>query len=115
MYKPKTPFNVPMKLLIPEYITAYGSTKKVYPAFDEGIDINCSFRTFGGTEITSNGLLTVENTAVVETWFRPDIKSDCRLVLCETKEGFEIVGAPEDIEMRHQFLKVKLRSIGGVA
>lgn len=101
-----------MFLLIPTTTTAKGSTKNTYP--ETGVRINCSFRTFGGTEKTVDGVITVENTAVIETWYRPDIKSNCEL---EDVDGlrYEILGTPEDIEQRHQFLRFKVRAIKGGA
>ena len=112
MYRPSSPFTVPMFLLIPTTTTAKGSTKNTYP--ETGVRINCSFRTFGGTEKTIDGVITVENTAVIETWYRPDIKSNCEL---EDVDGlrYEILGTPEDIEQRHQFLRFKIRAIKGGA
>lgn len=112
MYRPNSPFTVPMFLLIPTATTAKGSTKNTYP--ETGLRINCSFRTFGGTEKTVDGVITVENTAVIETWYRPDIKSNCEL---EDVDGlrYEILGTPEDIEQRHQFLRFKIRAIKGGA
>lgn len=111
-YRPSGPFNVPLYLLIPTIVTAKGSTKKVYP--DEGELIMCTFRTFGGTELTSNDVLTVEDTAVIETWFRPDIKSDCKLKDVDGIE-YEILGTPENINKRNQFLKFKIKSCRGGA
>lgn len=111
-YRPKMPFNVPMFLFIPETVTAKGSTKKTYP--ENGILIYCSFRTFGGTEKVVNGVLSVENTAVIETWFRPDIKSDCRLRDLNDI-NYEILGTPENINMQNQFMKIKIRAIRGGA
>jgi hypothetical protein len=110
MYRPAEPFAVPMFLYIPTTITVKGSAKKTYPA--QGVQIFCRFRTFGGTETTVNGVLVVENTATVETWYRPDIKSDCVL---KDVSGlpYEILGTPEDIEQRHQFLRFKVRAIKG--
>lgn len=112
MYRPNSPFTVPMFLLVPTTTTAKGSTKNTYP--ETGVRINCSFRTFGGTEKTVDGVITVENTAVIETWYRPDIKSNCEL---EDVDGlrYEILGTPEDIEQRHQFLRFKIRAIKGGA
>lgn len=101
-----------MFLLIPTTTKAKGSTKNTYP--ETGVRINCSFRTFGGTEKTVDGVITVENTAVIETWYRPDIKANCEL---EDVDGlrYEILGTPEDIEQRHQFLRFKIRAIKGGA
>ena len=112
MYRPNSPFTVPMFLLVPTTTTAKGSTKNTYP--ETGVRINCSFRTFGGTEKTIDGVITVENTAVIETWYRPDIKANCEL---EDVDGlrYEILGTPEDIEQRHQFLRFKVRAIKGGA
>lgn len=105
------PFNVPVTLQIPRTVTVKGSTKKVYT--DVGV-MFCSFRTFGGTETTSNGVLTVENTAVIETWYSPEITADCRIV---TADGgiYEILGTPENIEMRFKWLRFKIREIRGGA
>ena len=101
-----------MFVFIPVVVTAKGSSKKTYPI--NGELIYCSFRTFGGTETTSNGVLTIEDTAVIETWFRPDIKSDCIL---EDADGirYEILGTPENVNKRNQILKFKIRSIRGGA
>ena len=116
MYIPSVPFTVPMKILIPTWSTVGGVRKKTYPDINTVSDdkiIFVSFRSFGGTDVEKNGVLTVEKTAVVETWYRPDITSDCRLAMLETDDVCEILGEPEDIEMRHQYMKMKVRSVGG--
>lgn len=113
MYKPKIPFNVPMTLLVPEWKTVNGVRKKTYPL--EGELIFCSFRTFGGTETTVNGVYALEKTATIETHYRPDITADCRIILEQTRDTYEIIGDPENIEMRNQFMKFKVRKIGGKA
>lgn len=109
-YKP-LPFNVVLTLQTSKIVTVKGSPKKTYT--DAG-EIYCSFRTFGGTETTSNGALTVENTAVVDTWYNPDITADSRVI---TADGgvYEILGTPENIEMRCQFMRFKIREIRGGA
>lgn len=111
-YKPPTPFNVPATLQIPTIKKSKGVKMKVYEKEKEQqIFISC--RTFGGTEKVVNDAIVVENTAVVETWYRPDIKSDCRLVI----DGlpYEIMGTPENINMRNQYLKFKVRAVKGGA
>ena len=113
-YTPTTPFNVTFLLMIPEYTTVKGSTKKL-SEHSAGL-IYCSFKTFGGTETKSDAGIVVEDTAVVETWYRPDIKADCILQSAENENvRYEILGTPENINMRNQFLKFKVRRIGGVA
>lgn len=114
-YKPEVPFNVPMKLLTPTTVKVKGVNKKAFPNPDDAPLIFGSFRTFGGTESTVNGVFTVIDTATVETWFRPDIKPNCRIYLCESGDTFEVVGTPENIEMRNQYLKFRVQRVGGEA
>lgn len=114
-YRPVVPFNVSMRLLIPTVTMIKGTPKKTFPEISKAPIINCSFRTFGGTESTSNDLYVVLDTATIETWYRPDITSDCRLVVIENGQIYEITGTPEDIEMRHQYLRIRAKRVGGVA
>lgn len=111
-YKPNGPFNVPMFLFVPTEIESKGSTKKNY--LGEGELIYCSFRTFGGTEHVVNDVLVIEDTAVIETWYRPDIKSNCKLKDVNGIE-YEILGTPENISKRNQYLRFKIRAIRGGA
>lgn len=112
-FKPSFPYSTAVQLLIPSYTTVKGVPKKTFPA--EGIRLDCSFKTYGGTETTVNNLYSVLDTANVETWFRPDVKSDCRIKVLQTGKVYEIVGEPENIEMRNQFLKFKVRAVEGGA
>lgn len=114
-YKPDTPYSVPMKLLIPLTTKVKGVNKKTFPSPDDAPLIFGSFRSYGGTETTSNDTYTILNTATVETWYRPDIKADCGIYLCDTEETYEVIGSPENIEMRNQYLKFKVQKIGGEA
>jgi SPP1 family predicted phage head-tail adaptor len=108
-YRPSEPYCTPVELLNPTYETVKGVTKKVYP--EKGELINCSFKTYGGTETTTNDQLTVVDTANVETWYRPDITSASQIRLNGKK--YEVMGEPENIEQRNQFLKFKVRSVKG--
>lgn len=110
MYKPSGQFNVPLYLFVPKTVTVKGSTKKTYPT--QGELIYGTFRTFGGTERTSNDALMIEDTATVETWYRPDIKSDCKIKDIDGVE-YEILGTPENISKRNQFLVFKIRAVRG--
>lgn len=77
--------------------------------------IVANFATFGGTEITSNGILAVEDTATVTTWYRPDIKSGCRVVRLTDNAAFDVIGEPENVEMRNKYLIFKVRRVKGGA
>lgn len=111
-YRPSVPFSTPAHLFIPQYKTVKGSTKKVLP--ETGELIFCSFKSYGGTEKLSNDLYSIEDTANIETWFRPDITSGCVLEL-NVNARYEIISEPENINMRNQFLKFKVRRIEGGA
>ena len=110
-----SPFNVALVLLVPETTDAYGVLTKTYPSIADGATIFGSFRSFGGTDVTENGVYSVEDTATVDTWYRPDITPECRIAVAETGAVYEIMGSPEDIEMRHQFMQIKLRRLKGGA
>lgn len=109
-YRPNEPFSTVVELYNPTTTTVKGVPVKSYTLVGA---INCSFKTYGGTESTSNDVLTVIDTANIETWYRPDIKSDSQIRL--GSKVYEVIGEPEDIEQRHQFLKFKVRGAKGGA
>ena len=86
-YKPSGPFVTPVILLTPTYMTVKGVRKKVYPA--DGPIINCCFKTSGGTEKNIND---VYSGAV-----------------------YEVMNEPENIDMRNQYCKFKVRRVKGGA
>lgn len=116
-YKPSVPFNVPAFILTPQKEEIInGVTVKTYKKPEELTKedmLFCSFRTFGGTETTVNGIYAVENTATVETWYDPQITAECRMVV----DGsiYEIKGTPENINMQNQYLKFRVIAIEGGA
>lgn len=112
-FKPAFPFSTPIELYIPTYTMSKGVQIKSFPK--TGIRLNCSWKTYGGTETTTNDLFTVLDTAIVETWYRPDIKADCIIKLIPTGQEYEIIGNPENIQMRNQFIKLKVRAVEGGA
>lgn len=118
-YKPRTPFSVAMYLLTPTYSNAYGVNAKSYPSTQAELSkcpmIFGSFKTYGGTEIVDNGIYTIEDTAQIETWYRPDITPNCRIRVAESGLDYEIISAPEDIDMRHQYMKFKVKRLKGNA
>lgn len=114
-YKPSAPFNVPMKLLVPVTTMSYGVANK---AFSDPADSDLffgSFRTFGGTESMRDDVYTIVDTGVIDTWYRPEIKANCQIYLCDTEQVYDIISDPEDIDFRHQYLRFKVRKAGGKA
>lgn len=119
MYRPALPFATQLIVLKPTFIKAGGVRSKVLPSLDEGFKIYASFKSYGGTEKTVDGIYSIEDTANIETWYRPDITSDCLIVLPnanaepETWAVYEILNEPENISQRNQFLKFKVKRVKG--
>ncbi|MCI9366310.1 MAG: head-tail adaptor protein [Clostridia bacterium] len=116
---------IPLVLLIPKSISKVkGVNRYVYPTIEEALAIKDennnsinlffgSFKTYGGTEKTVNGIYSIEDTANIETWYRPDIASNCKISRASDNAIFDIINEPEDINQRHQFLKFKVRRVKG--
>ena len=115
MYNPSeaAQMTTAMRLQTPIKNNSYGVNTKTWKDIDGVIWAN--FKTYGGTEKTDNDILTVEDTANLTCRYNPDIKSDCRLIILSDGAAFEILGEPENIEMRNMFLKFKVRRVKGGA
>ena len=112
-YRPDLDNTIPLGLLIPTYATISGVPTKTYPPISQSVLFYGNFKTYGGTERDINGLYSIEDTAIVETWYRPDIKSDCRVCVLATGAAYEIWHEPENINMRNQFLRFKVKRVKG--
>ena len=109
-YKPVFPFNVPMMIMTPTTTRVQGVAKKTYT---EGGMFFGAFRTFGGTEREVNDVIQIDATAVIDTYYRPDINANCQIKVLETSKVYDIISEPEDIDMRHQYMQFKVRKVGG--
>ena len=114
-YRPALPFTTAMILLKPTQTTVNGVHKKTYQSVAQGTQFFGTFKTYGGTEKTVDGIYSVEDTAEIETWYTPDITSGCAVVIAGTTEQYEIINTPENINRRNQFLKFKVRRVRGGA
>ena len=113
MYKPKQfdELRTPVMLLIPTGYTSHNGVKK--PAYPEDGDIiYCNFKSYGGTESAVNGVISVIDTAHIVTWYRPDIRANCRVKL-ESGAVYEIISDPENIELQNRFLSFKVERVKG--
>jgi len=114
-YRPSLPFSTPLILLKPTYTKSGGVRTKVIPPLEDGETIFGTFRTFGGTERKVDGVYSIVDTAEIETWYSPEITSDCIIVLANTGAQYQIMNEPENIYQRNQFLKFKVQRIKGGA
>lgn len=112
-YKPQMPFTVPFKIQTPTLQTVKGTPTKT---FTEGETVYfCSFRTFGGTETIENGVYTVLDTGIIDTWYTDKITSDCRIHCLQNGKVYDVIGTPENINMRNKYLKFRVQAIQGGA
>lgn len=88
-----------------------GVEVKNWPA--EGPVFFANLKSYGGTERASNDLLVIEDTLTLTTWYRPDIKANCRVRVLQSGAVYEIINEPENWDMRNQFLVCKLRRVIG--
>lgn len=112
MYTPKQPFTVAAQILTASFDTVNGIPTKTFKAGD---NFFCSARAYGGTEKIVDGKYLIEDTLTVETWYRPDLTSECRIEFLEDSSEWEILNTPEDIDLRHQFIRFKVRRYKGKA
>lgn len=110
MYKPQQPFNVPCKILSATYEKINGANVKTYA---ESGTIFVSAKSYGGTEKVINGTYVIVDTLNIETYYRPDIKSQDRIQLLDDDSTWEILNTPEDIDRMHKWLKFKVQRIHG--
>lgn len=110
--------TTPFMRLVPTENRVNGVTVKNFVP-DEIVRF-CNFSTYGGTTIAGtehevNNILAVIDTAQVVTWFEPDITSADRIRILETGVDYEIIGEPENIELRRREMQFKVRRVKGGA
>lgn len=110
--------STPCLILKPEYVRKNGKEVKEYPSINTAIDDSsniffCSFKTYGGTEKVMDQIYTIEDTANIVCYYNPKIKSNCRIVRLEDNAIFDVINEPEDIDMRHQYMKFKIKRTKG--
>lgn len=113
MYRPAeaAEMTTPLILQTPTAGSYNGVQTKTFT--DSSSVIYANYKTYGGTDRKTDGVWEVEDTAQIVCWYRPDITSGCRIKRATDGAVFEIIGEPEDIEQRRQFLKFKIKRIKG--
>ena len=105
--------TTPFMRLAPTTERVNGVTVKTYSP--DGVVRFCNFSTYGGTEKTVNDILVIEDTAQIVAWYEPDITGADHIRLLETGAEYEIIGEPENIELRKQEMTFKVRRVKGGA
>lgn len=99
------------ELLTPTKVKIGGVEVREYPA--TGAQFFADVKSYGGTERVSNDLLVIEDTVVITTWYRPDIKPRCRVKILSSGATYEVIGEPENWNTRCQYLVCKCRRVKG--
>lgn len=99
-------------LLIPYTKTYNGVTSKVWPK--QGPRIFCEFKTYGGTESVVDGVYSIIDTATIKCWYDPRIIAGCRVAI-DSGECYEVVGTPEDVGHRRQYMQMRVEHVSGGA
>jgi hypothetical protein len=113
MYRRAGTYNVPCELLVPVKKKEKGTVVKDWP--DTGAVFFCTFKSFGGTEVMKNNVLVVEDTATIETWYDPQITTECRVRTLEVNKTYEIISPIENINGHNLTCLFKVRAVGGGA
>lgn len=116
MVKPKEihALITPVKIMKRVITWVSGAAESSYIEPDEPI-LFCNFKTFGGTESVVNGQIVNIATATLTTWYRQDIQSPDRIILLSDNSVWEIIGDPENYEMRGQYMQLRVKKISGGA
>lgn len=115
MFRPQKAeqMTTPCVLQSPSYELENGVRVKVYA--DAPAPFLANFSTYGSTERESNGALVVEENTTITTWYNPNIIADCRIKRLTDGAVFDIIGEPENVEMRGMFSVVRVRRVRGGA
>lgn len=114
MFKPAgaAQMTTPCVLLTAATESVLGVEKKTYT---EGERFNCNWKSYGGTETVSNGILTIEDTATLVCWYNPLIRANCRVKRLTDGAVYEIISEPENIEQRNMLMQFKVKRVKGGA
>lgn len=117
LYRPNeiTNLDTALKVLTPEYSEYNGVRSKTYEKkpYTNAPQFFGSFKQKGGTERDINGVYSILDTAEIVTWYRADITADCRIVRLPGGEVYDVMGEPENVDNRGQFLKFKVQRVKG--
>ena len=90
--------------------TVNGRKQKTYA---EVGTVRGKFKQKGAAEMTANGLIVTSDKITFVTWFKPDFAAADILTIGGA--DYEIVGTPENVEMRGRYAVLTLEKIGGGA
>lgn len=109
-YQPSVPFSVPAMLRKRKLVPVNGTNQEV---FEDKQIFYCSAKSYGGTEKIVNDLYVVEDTWQIDTWYNPAFGKGDHIRFLDDDTEYEILASPENINRRGQYMRFKVRRIGG--
>jgi SPP1 family predicted phage head-tail adaptor len=109
-YQPLGPFTVSCELQKRSVKKMNGANKETFTA--KGMFF-CSAKSYGGTEKIVNDVYVIEDTWIIDTWYNPNIAKGDHIRFLDDGSEFEILASPENINRRGQYMRFKVRRIGG--
>lgn len=109
-YQPKVPFNVPAMHLKRSVKKINGVNQE---SFTETSMFYCSAKSYGGTEKIVNGVVVIEDTWTVDAWYNPAFGKGDKIRFLDDNSECEILASPENIDRKGQYMRFKVRAIGG--
>lgn len=86
---------------------------RVVKEFAEVGKVKGKFKLKGTSEIAANGLKVVNDKTSYTTWWKKDFEAGDRLEIGGA--DYEVIGTPENVEMRGRYAILNLEKIGGGA
>lgn len=109
-YQPQVPFNVPAMHLKRSVKKINGVNQE---SFTETSMFYCSAKSYGGTEKKVNDVFVIEDTWIVDAWYNPAFGKGDKIRFLDDNSEYEILASPESINRKGQYMRFKVRAIGG--
>ena len=110
-YEANLPFDIPALHLKRSLEKINGANQEVFTEAEK--PFYCSAKSYGGTEKVVNDLVVIEDTWTVDAFYNPAFGKGDRIRFLDDNSEFEILANPENINRRGQYMRFKVRSIGG--
>lgn len=82
-------------------------------AFVESGNLKGLFKLKGTSEVNANGVIVVNDKTSFITWWKNDLESGDVLTIRGVE--YQIIGTPENVELRGRYAVINLEKIGGGA
>lgn len=111
MYLQNSDYRIPVKLLKGHYENSRGINTKKYTETETVFNVSC--KSYGGTEKTVNNVIVIEDTMIIETWYRKDVTSMDAIQFLDDDSIYEVINNPENINRANKVLVFKVRRYDG--